>query len=129
MHLFAKEQPDLNWENAECRKAIYNSAIRFWLEKGVDGFRIDTVNMYSKGPVAELKDAPIVNPGVYDQPAWSLFTNGPRMHEFLREMNSTVLDKYDTMTVGELPHTPDPGKVLDYVSAASKELSMVFQFE
>lgn len=129
MHLFAREQPDLNWENVECRKAIYDSAMRFWLEKGVDGFRIDTVNMYSKGPVADLADAPVVNPRVYDQPAWTLFTNGPRMHEFLREMKSNVLDQYDTMTVGELPHTPDPHKVLDYVSAASRQLSMVFQFD
>lgn len=129
MHLFAKEQPDLNWENAECREAIYNSAMRFWLEKGIDGFRVDTVNLYSKGPVSELRDAPVVNPGVFDQPAWMLFSNGPRMHEFLREMNSKILDQYDTMTVGELPHTPDPRHVLDYVSAASKELSMVFQFD
>lgn len=129
MHLFAKEQPDLNWENADCRKAIHDSAMRFWLEKGVDGFRIDTVNMYSKGPVSELRDAPVVNPGVYDQPAWMLFTNGPRMHEFLREMRSHVLDKYDTMTVGELPHTPETRKVLDYVGAAQQELSMVFQFD
>lgn len=129
MHLFAKEQPDLNWENADCRKAIHDSAMRFWLNKGVDGFRIDTVNMYSKGPVSELRDAPIVNPGVYDQPAWMLFTNGPRMHEFLREMRSLVLDKYDTMTVGELPHTPDTRKVLEYVGAAQHELSMVFQFD
>lgn len=129
LHLFAKEQPDLNWESDECRKAIYDSAMRFWLDKGVDGFRIDTVNMWSKGPVSELKDAPVVNPKTFDQPAWCLYANGPRMHEFLREMNREVLDKYDTMTVGELPHTPDPKRVLDYVGLADRQLSMVFQFD
>lgn len=130
MHLFAKEQPDLNWENAACRRAIHDSALRFWLDKGVDGFRVDTVNMYSKGPVAALGDAPVVDGAVYDQPAWMLFTNGPRMHEFLRELRRDVLGAYGTpMTVGELPHTPDPARVLDYVGAARGELSMVFQFD
>lgn len=129
LHLFAKEQPDLNWESDDCRKAIYDSAMRFWLDKGVDGFRIDTVNMWSKGPVSELRDAPVVNPDTFDQPAWCLYANGPRMHEFLREMNHEVLDKYDTMTVGELPHTPDPRRVLDYVGLGDKQLSMVFQFD
>lgn len=129
LHLFAKEQPDLNWESDDCRRAIYDSAMRFWLDKGVDGFRIDTVNMWSKGPVSELRDAPIVNPDTFDQPAWCLYANGPRMHEFLREMNREVLDKYDTMTVGELPHTPDPRRVLDYVGLGDRQLSMVFQFD
>ncbi|ROW12792.1 hypothetical protein VMCG_00646 [Cytospora schulzeri] len=96
---------------------------------GVDGFRIDTVNMWSKGPVAELKDAPIVNPDVFDQPAWCLYANGPKIHDFLREMNGQVLDNYDTMTVGELPHTPDPKTVLEYISLRDKQLSMVFQFD
>lgn len=95
----------------------------------MDGFRIDTVNMYSKGPVASLRDAPVSDPGASEQPAWSLYANGPRMHEFLREMNDLVLSKYDTMTVGELPHTPDPARVLDYVGAAKRQMSMVFQFD
>ena len=119
--------PDLNWENEETRQAIYDSAMRFWLEKGVDGFRIDCVNMYSKR--AGFLDAPIVDAAVFEQPAWSEYANGPRMHEFLREMNRAVLDKYDTVTVGELPHTPDPRHVLQYVGAGDKQLSMVFQFD
>ncbi|KIH90166.1 alpha-glucosidase [Sporothrix brasiliensis 5110] len=127
LHLFAKEMPDLNWESAETRHAIYESAMRFWLDKGVDGFRIDCVNMYSKR--VGFQDAPIVNADVFEQPAWSEYANGPRMHEFLREMNRVVLSKYDTLTVGELPHTPDPCHVLRYVSAADKQLSMVFQFD
>lgn len=100
LHLFAREQPDLNWESEACRRAVYDSAMRFWLNKGVDGFRIDTVNMYSKGPVEDLRDAEVEDPDAEEQPAWKLYANGPRMHEFLREMNEEVLDKYETMTVG-----------------------------
>ncbi|KAK4124010.1 glycoside hydrolase family 13 protein [Parathielavia appendiculata] len=125
LHLFAKEQPDLNWENEETRKAIYHSAMRFWLDKGVDGFRVDVVNIYSKG--VEFKDAPIVDPRFYEQPAWCYYANGSRIHEILREMNAEVLNHYDAVTVGELPHTPDPKKVLEYVGASDKQLSMVFQ--
>ncbi|EFQ25047.1 alpha amylase [Colletotrichum graminicola] len=127
LHLFAKEQPDLNWENEETREAIYDNAMRFWLDKGVDGFRIDTVNMYSKG--VEFKDAPIMNKNAYEQPAYMIYCNGPRIHEFLREMNAKVLNHYDTVTVGELPHTPDPQHVLKYISAADRQLDMVFQFD
>ncbi len=127
LHLFAKEQPDLNWENDEARNAIYDSAMRFWLDKGVDGFRIDCVNMYSKG--VDYQDAPIFNPKAYEQPAWMIYCNGPRMNEFLREMNRDVLDRYDAMTVGELPHTPDPKDVLRYVGMGDKQLNMVFQFD
>ncbi|EFX02886.1 maltase [Grosmannia clavigera kw1407] len=127
LHLFAKEMPDLNWENEETRKAIYDSSMRFWLDRGVDGFRVDCVNMYSKR--AEFKDAPVVNADVYEQPGWSEYANGPRMHEFLREMNEQVLGRYDAMTVGELPHTPDPKHVLQYVGLGDRQLSMVFQFD
>ncbi|KAK4226087.1 alpha-glucosidase [Podospora fimiseda] len=129
LHLFAKEQPDLNWENEETRKAIYNSTIRFWLDKGIDGFRVDVVNMYSKE--LSFKDAPITDPNSEFQPAWENWANGPRIHEFLREINREVLDKYDRdlVMVGELPHTSDPKKVLDYVGSGDKQLSMVFQFD
>ena len=127
LHIFAVEQPDLNWENESTRNAIYESAMRFWLDKGVDGFRVDIVNMYSKGN--ELPDAPIVDRSSFTQPAASLICNGPRMHEFLREMNTKVLSHYDAMTVGELPNTPDPAHVLRYVGASEKQLNMVFQFD
>ncbi|AEO57204.1 glycoside hydrolase family 13 protein [Thermothelomyces thermophilus ATCC 42464] len=126
LHLFATEQPDLNWENPETRKAIYASAMEFWLKRGVDGFRIDTVNMYSKPPT--LPDAPIVDPGTPYQPAGMIYCNGPRMHEFLSEMNA-ILTKYGAITVGELPCTPDTSRVLQYVSAKAKQLNMVFQFD
>jgi len=133
LHLYAKEQPDLNWENEECRKAIYQSAIHFWLEKGIDGFRVDTVNKYSKH--VDFPDAPVTDPNTFIQPAAQFWCNGPRIHEFIQEMNSKVLSKYQTydgqplVTVGELSLTPDPAGVLSYVSAKKKELDMIFQFD
>ncbi|PGH03119.1 hypothetical protein AJ79_07446 [Helicocarpus griseus UAMH5409] len=127
LHLYAKEQPDLNWDNPETRQAIYKSAMRFWLDKGIDGFRVDTVNKYSKH--VDFPDAPITDLKNYIQPARHLFCNGPRIHEFLREMHDEVLSHYDVMTVGELSNTPDPQHVLRYVSAAAKQLDMVFQFD
>lgn len=126
LHLFAVEQPDLNWTSEECRKAIYKSAMEFWLERGVNGFRVDTVNMYSK-PM-DFPDAPITVPDSDIQPALSLYCNGPEMHKYMREMGA-ILARYDAMTVGELPCTSEPARVLDYVSFASNELSMVFQFD
>ncbi|KAJ4251847.1 hypothetical protein NW762_011144 [Fusarium torreyae] len=126
LHLFAKEQPDLNWENPECRRAIYASSMEFWLDRGVDGFRVDTVNMYSK--LQDFPDAPITDPKATYQPAGLLYCNGPRMREFLSEM-SEVLERYGAITVGELPHTPDLERVLRYVSAKEKQLNMVFQFD
>ncbi|KAK4032134.1 glycoside hydrolase [Parachaetomium inaequale] len=126
LHLFATEQPDVNWENPDTRKAIYASAMEFWLDRGVDGFRVDTVNMYSKPPT--LPDAPVVDPETPYQPAGMIYCNGPRMHEFLSEMN-VILEKYGAITVGELPCTPDTQRVLKYVSAKAKQLNMVFQFD
>ena len=126
LHLFCPEQPDVNWTNDECRHAIYQSAMEFWLKKGVNGFRVDTVNMYSK-PM-DFPDAPIVDPGAETQPAGMLYCNGPMMHTYLKEMGA-ILEKYDAMTVGELPNTPKTADVVRYVSAAENELSEVFQFD
>jgi len=126
LHLFCKEQPDLNWESEEARKAIYDDSMIFWLERGVDGFRVDTVNMYSKDP--SYPDAPITDHTAEWQEAGKVYCNGPRMHEFLSEMNS-ILTKYDAMSVGECPHTPDMKKVIQYVSAKENQLDMVFQFD
>ncbi|GAM86435.1 hypothetical protein ANO11243_044490 [Dothideomycetidae sp. 11243] len=126
LHLFCAEQPDLNWENEEMRHALYQSSMRFWLDKGVDGFRVDTVNMYSKVP--GLPDTPVTDPNQEWQLAADLFCNGPRMHEFLGEMNA-ILSEYGAMTVGELPFTKTVEKVLKYVSAEARQLSMTFQFD
>ena len=127
LHLFTVEQPDLNWENPVTRQAIYKSAMETWLKKGVDGFRIDMVNVYSKG--TSFPDAPIVDPETFEQNAWHMYTNGPRMHEFLREMNSEVLSKYNAMTVGEAQFTSDSQQVLSYIKASDRQLDMVFLFD
>lgn len=107
--------------------------MRFWLDKGIDGFRVDTVNKYSKH--IDFPDAPITDPKTFIQPAAQFWCNGPRIHEFIKEMNREVLSEYKTydgqavVTVGELSLTPDPEGVIPYVSAREKELDMVFQFD
>ncbi|WQF88174.1 Putative glycosyl hydrolase, family 13, catalytic domain, glycoside hydrolase superfamily [Colletotrichum destructivum] len=126
LHLYAPDQPDLNWENDACREAIYEDTMRFWLERGVDGFRIDTVNKYSKR--TDYVDAPITDPTSPHQPAPEMWCNGPRIHEFIREMNRKALAPYSAVSVGELSLTPHPSQVIPYVSAAAKELDMVFEF-
>jgi oligo-1,6-glucosidase len=97
------------------------------LERGVDGFRIDTVNKYSKVP--GLPDADITEPGEEFQVAVNRYTNGPRIHEYLKEINQILAEYGDVMTVGGLPNTPDRDEVLKYISAESGELNMVFNFD
>jgi oligo-1,6-glucosidase len=126
LHLFCKEQPDLNWENLETRQAVYDNVILFWLDKGVDGFRIDTVEIYSKPK--GLPDAPIADPDAEFQHPGVIVENGPQLHEILREMNSIGFSKYDTMTVGE-GQTQSYKSILEYVSASRHELDMCFQFD
>ncbi|KAK7997287.1 vacuolar ATP synthase 16 kDa proteolipid subunit [Apiospora arundinis] len=126
LHLYAPDQPDLNWENDECREAIYQDTMRFWLDKGVDGFRIDTVNKYSKR--TEYVDAPVTDPRWESQPAPEMWCNGPRIHEFIHEMNRKALAPYGAVSVGELSNMAGPSDVLPYVSAAAQELDMVFEF-
>ncbi|KAK3304169.1 glycoside hydrolase superfamily [Chaetomium strumarium] len=127
LNLYGPFQPDLNWENPACREAIYDTAMRFWLDRGVDGFRIDTVNKYSKR--TDFPDAPVTIPGAPHQPAPEMWCNGPRIHEFLHEMQTQVLSRYNNaVSVGELSNTPLPSQVLPYVSATARELDMVFEF-
>jgi alpha-glucosidase len=97
--MFAKEQPDLNWENHETREAVYRDAIVYWLEKGVDRFRIDVVGYYSKHP--GLPDAPITNPDSPYQRPGKLIVESPQLHEILREMRDVGWSKYNAMTAGE----------------------------
>ena len=101
LHLFSRKQPDLNWENPKVRAEVFE-LMRWWLDKGIDGFRMDVINLISKTP--GLPDAPVVTQDRY-QWGGEYFTNGPRLFEFLREMKQQVLSKYDILTVGETPLT------------------------
>ncbi|MFD2654810.1 glycoside hydrolase family 13 protein [Gracilibacillus thailandensis] len=124
LHLFSKKQPDLNWENPKLRQEIYEM-MRWWLDKGIDGFRMDVVNFISKVP--DLPDA--ANPeGKKYVGGGEYYMNGPRIHEFLHEMNREVLSKYDVMTVGEMPGV-DVEEAKKYTDPEREELQMVFQFE
>ncbi|KAM0425338.1 hypothetical protein ACHAPT_009394 [Fusarium lateritium] len=123
LSLFLPSQPDLNWAREDMRQATY-ADMTFWLDKGVDGFRIDSMNLMSKHP--DLPDAPITYPGSEFQPGHKYFASGPRMHEYIREMREKVLDKYDCMTVGELGFTKDEDSVARYVSKSRRELNMLF---
>lgn len=126
LSLFTPEQPDLNWRNPEVRAAVHD-VLRFWLDRGASGFRMDVINLISK--VDGFPDAPIINPNVPYQPGHIHYANGPRMHEYLREMRREVLNKYDSITVGEMPFVDDPEEVLQTVRAEDGELNMIFIFD
>lgn len=117
-HSFAVQQPDLNWENPMVRKEVY-SFMKFWLDKGIDGFRMDVINLLAKQtgfPNAE-------NPEDI-----SYLGNNPGIHEYLKEMHEVVLQHYDIFTVGEIPFvTPEDG--LLYVGEDRRELHTLFHFE
>lgn len=126
LHLFSRKQPDLNWENPKLREALYNM-MSFWLDKGVDGLRMDVINMISKVeglPSVQRED---LGPGRLAG-GGEFYMNGPRVHEYLQEMNREVLSKYDVMTVGETPGVSVEDAIL-YTAEERKELQMVFQFE
>ncbi len=124
LHLFSKKQPDLNWENPKMRADIYEMML-WWLEKGIDGFRMDVINMISKTP--GLPDAAPANDDHY-QYGGQYFINGPRLLEFLDEMKQKVLSKYDVLTVGETPsvNTKD---AIELTNEETGALKMIFQFE
>ncbi|WP_026884763.1 glycoside hydrolase family 13 protein [Clostridium akagii] len=124
LHLFSKKQPDLNWENVKVRNEVYDM-MKFWLDKGIDGYRMDVINFISKVP--ELPDGEKAEKDLYGN-SFPFTANGPRVHEYLQEMNRKVLSKYDIMTVGETPGiTPEIAQL--YVNEDRNELNMLFQFE
>jgi glucan 1,6-alpha-glucosidase len=109
LHLFSKKQPDLNWQNEKVRQAVYQM-MNFWIDKGIGGFRMDVIDLIGKVPEKEITG------------------NGPRLHEFLQEMNQATFGKHDLLTVGETwGATPEIAKL--YSNPERHELSMVFQFE
>ena len=109
LHLFSKKQPDLNWENEEVRNKVYDM-MNFWVDKGIGGFRMDVIDLIGKVP-----DEMVTG-------------NGPKLHDYLQEMNKAALEGNDLLTVGETwGATPEVAKL--YSNPERKELSMVFQFE
>ncbi|MDD9158169.1 alpha,alpha-phosphotrehalase [Aliivibrio sp. S4TY2] len=117
LHLFAKEQADLNWENPKVRQEV-KEIISFWAEKGVDGFRLDVINLISK-PNKFTNDE--------NGDGRRFYTDGPKVHQYLQEISEAVFQKYGSVTVGEMSST-----TLDhcqkYSAQDGKELSMVFNF-
>ncbi len=130
LHLFASGQPDLNWENPEVRHAVY-AMMRRWLDRGVDGFRMDVINMISKdvAPDGSLPDGPPL-PGLPYGDGTPSFYNGPRIHEYLQEMHREVFAGHPEplLLVGEMPGvTPEQARL--HTDPARAEVDMVFQFE
>ncbi len=121
LHLFAAKQPDLNWDNPKVRTEVYD-LMRFWLDKGIDGFRMDVIPFISKPPeLPDLSEAQKAKPQF-------VYANGPKVHEYLHEMRQKALAPYDTLTVGEafgvtLAQTPL------LVDERRGELDMIFQFD
>src|ERR1700742_3120562 len=126
MHIFSPKQPDLNWENPEVRQAVY-AMMRWWLDRGVDGFRMDVINMISKD--TSLPDT-TPRPGSRYGPAFQFFICGPRNNEFLAEMYREVFAGRDAhvLTVGEMPGVTVP-QAIEFISPERHELDMVFQFQ
>lgn len=121
LHLFAKQQPDLNWENPKLREAIYD-VMRFWLNKGVDGFRMDAIAQLSKPEGFPNGDPSNRIVGI------EYYFHGPLIHKYLHEMYTEVLSKYDCMTVGETPDVTPP-IAIEYSGYDRGELSCAFQFQ
>ncbi len=123
LHLFSVHQPDLNWENPQLREEIY-AMMRWWLDRGIDGFRMDVINLISKHP--DFPDS--TGGGAARIIGGEYFINGPNVLAYLQEMRQNVLDKYDVMTVGETPDV-SPEEGLRYVGGERPLLDMLFQFE
>ena len=122
-HFFLPQQPDLNWDNPAVRKDIYD-IMKWWLDKGVDGFRMDAITYISKCPT--MPDGEITESGYgYPRP---FVANGPHLHEYLKEMNRTVLSHYDIMTVGETSESGIEDAKL-FAGEDSGEFNMILHFE
>ncbi|MBS3736586.1 alpha-glucosidase [Candidatus Bipolaricaulota bacterium] len=123
LHLFSRKQPDLNWDNPEVRKELYE-IMNWWLDKGIDGFRLDVVNFISKNP--KLPDD--TTRGPYGSRGSKYYVDGPNIHSYLQEMNRKVFAGRDAVAIGETPLVSvDEGA--KYVEPSRNELDMIFQFD
>ncbi|KAK1757020.1 alpha-amylase [Echria macrotheca] len=140
LHVFGRAQPDLNWDNPDVRDELWN-VLRYWLDKGVDGFRLDAINCMSKVRNEDLSakrlgqptvsgwpDAPISTEGRFEQKANEMFANGPRVHEFLKEMHQQVFSRYVALSLGEMSCgiTPEVGR--DFIGK-QQQLDLILHFE
>jgi oligo-1,6-glucosidase len=125
LHLFAVSQPDLNWDNAEVRDAVF-TMMGWWLDRGIDGFRMDVINFISKDPL--LPDGAVTSTGYGD--GMPHFSHGPQIHAYLAEMKHRVFDVRagSYLTVGEMPGVT-PEQAREFTDRESGQLNMVFQFE
>ena len=121
LHYFSRKQPDLNWENPKLRQEIY-SMMRFWFDKGIDGFRMDVIPFISK----DTTFPPI--PAKYNGDFGRYYASGPHLHEYLQEMNREVLSKYNVMSVAEGAGVTQ-ADALEFVDPARRELNMLYHFE
>jgi oligo-1,6-glucosidase len=124
LHLFSKKQPDLNWDNPQVRAEVHR-IMRWWLDKGIDGFRLDAINLLSKTP--SLPDAPVTTSARY-QSGEPFYVYGPHFLEYLQEMKREVLAHYDTFTVAETPLVT-PEQAIALTNETDGPISMVFQFD
>ncbi|GAB7325752.1 hypothetical protein MBLNU13_g09705t1 [Cladosporium sp. NU13] len=129
LHLCLEKQPDLNWTNAETRAAIYSSAVDFWLRRGVDGFRIDSVVAFWKDP--RFPDSAITKPDQEFQPMEGQYImNGAPVHSWLKELRARISENHgcDIVLIGELPAT-SPEEINRYIAPSSHELDMILDFD
>jgi oligo-1,6-glucosidase len=124
LHYFSEKQPDLNWENPKLRNDVYD-VMKFWLDKGIDGFRMDAFQFISKDNSFPELPKEIVNKPVE---IIKYYGNGPRLHEYIQEMNMEVLSKYDMMTVAEGAGS-SPVEAMKFVDPDRKELDIAYHFE
>ncbi|KEY67555.1 hypothetical protein S7711_02470 [Stachybotrys chartarum IBT 7711] len=120
LHLFCKEQPDLNWENPKVRKAVHD-IMRFWLDRGADGFRLDVINFISKDQAFPDSKETVLRGHEY-------YACGPRLHEYLQDLGA-ILREYGAFSVGEMPCVYNEQDLIKAVAADRGELSMIFHFE
>ncbi|QNE40734.1 alpha-glucosidase [Hymenobacter sp. NBH84] len=121
LHIFSRKQPDLNWNNPKLRQEVYN-IMRFWADKGIDGFRLDAFQFVAKDPTFPPM------PGLTEQNYANAYNHGPHLHDYLQEMNREVLGHYNLMTVTEGAGR-NPTEAMLFVDPARKELGMTYHFE
>ncbi len=121
LHYFSKKQPDLNWNNPKLRQEVHG-IMRYWLDKGIDGFRMDAFQFVAKDPTFPPM------PGLTEENFANAYNHGPHLHDYLKEINREVLSKYNVMSVAEGAGR-NPTEAMLFVDPARKELDMTYHFE